>query len=252
MSQIIVPSRKLWTPPQKQRGYVVLDGYRGAGGGGDPHWPNVASLLRFDSADGSTSFIDETGKLWTGYPGAEIDTSQSMFGGSSLLVNGIGGYINTASHGDFNFGSGDFTIEMFVRIFSAAAHQMFICRRNASGYTPFGIRVLGGKLGQLVSKTGSTWEVTSEDSVAFPANQWVHVVQERYGSTVTLYKAGTAVAASVLTGSVMTSDDPIQVSRFGPTGLYVAGHIDELRVTKGVARYMSNFTPPAAPFPNHA
>lgn len=34
MSQIIVPSRKLWTPPQKQRGYVVLDAYQSGGGGG--------------------------------------------------------------------------------------------------------------------------------------------------------------------------------------------------------------------------
>ena len=34
MSRLIVPSRKLWTPPQRQRGYVVLDGYRGGGGGG--------------------------------------------------------------------------------------------------------------------------------------------------------------------------------------------------------------------------
>lgn len=39
MSQIIMPSRKLWTPPQKQRGYVVLDGYRGAGGGGGTWGP---------------------------------------------------------------------------------------------------------------------------------------------------------------------------------------------------------------------
>ncbi|MDI6787615.1 MAG: hypothetical protein QME51_04520, partial [Planctomycetota bacterium] len=73
------------------------------------------ALLHFDGTDASTTFIDESGKIWTRYGNAQIDTAQSKFGGASGLFDGAGDYITTPDHNDFNLGSGNFTVDLRVR-----------------------------------------------------------------------------------------------------------------------------------------
>ena len=73
------------------------------------------ALLHFNGSDTSTTFTDESGKTWTGAVTAQLDTAQKKFGTASLLLDGDSDYISTPDHADFDVGSGDFTIDFWVR-----------------------------------------------------------------------------------------------------------------------------------------
>src|SRR5690606_11367203 len=103
----------------------------------DPHWANVVSLLHFDGSNSSTTITDETGTSWTAYDGAAISTAQSVFGGASAFLDGGSDTIrHTSDQPDFDFGSGDFTIECRIRPSSLPAlvgqYRFIISKDNTS------------------------------------------------------------------------------------------------------------------------
>ena len=82
---------------------------------------NTISLLAFDGDDASTDFVDESGKLWTAYGAAQLDTAQKVYGSASGLFNGSAAtYITTPFHSDFAIGGGDWTVDLRVRFNSVA------------------------------------------------------------------------------------------------------------------------------------
>ena len=90
------------------------------------------ALLHFDGADTSTTITDESGKTWTPAGTAQIDTAQYKWT-SSLLLDGNSDYISTPDHDDFNVGSGDFTIDFWVRFNSvpgAGGYSCFFAQRT--------------------------------------------------------------------------------------------------------------------------
>jgi hypothetical protein len=93
-------------------------------------------------------------------------------------------------------------------------------------------------------------------SASVPANQWCHVAACRSGTSVQIYVDGVAQgpSASVSASQVFATDGKLSLFRGGPgsggNDAFFVGMIDELRVTKGVARYTANFTPPTAPLPD--
>jgi hypothetical protein len=108
----------------------------------------VSANLKFDGADGSTTIVDEKGHTFTASGNAQIDTAQSKFGGSSLLVDGTGDYASSGDHADFELGSGIHAMRAFVRFnslpgagtiaswftkFSGADHSYFFGLQNNAG-----------------------------------------------------------------------------------------------------------------------
>ena len=93
------------------------------------------ALLHFDGADASTTFTDESGKTWTPAGTAQIDTAQSVFGGASGLFDGDSDYISTPTGSDFDFGSGNLTIDFWVRVSSTAELQPIFCLSGVYGST---------------------------------------------------------------------------------------------------------------------
>lgn len=74
-------------------------------------------LLHCDGTDGSTTFSDNgvTGHTVTANGNAQIDTAQSKFGNASGLFDGTGDYLTIPDHADWNFGTGNFTIDAWIR-----------------------------------------------------------------------------------------------------------------------------------------
>lgn len=201
-------------------------------------------LMHFDGADGSTTFTDESGLVWTKYGDAQIDTAQSKFGGASLLLDGTGDYLTTPATASLAFGTNDFTVECWVRTAVTAAKLIIGCYANSSQ---------GWSLNTDSSNypyfncTGDGIDVQS--SQALSTNTWHHLAVTRRGSALRIFIDG------VLKGSATNSESAIcpGVVRIGRlsdsfTSLDWNGHIDELRVLNGRAVYTEDFTPPTSAF----
>lgn len=219
--------------------------------GGDPHWASVSALLHFDGPNDSTAIVDEKGNVWTAYNNARISTSQSKFGGSSLYLDGSSDYIETPFATPFVLGSGDFTIEAFIRP-AAAVDGSVISQRN-SGAAGWAIEARGTGAVWVRALIGGIWSdtriTTSPGVVAL--NAWSHLAFVRHGDSWTIYVNGNNEGAITSSGVIDNNAAPLRLGRSQQSSENdFNGHIDEVRVTKGVARYTGNFTPPTAPFPN--
>jgi hypothetical protein len=93
----------------------------------DASYSSVSSLLHLNGANGSTVFTDNapTPKTWSSVSSAALSDSNFRFGTASLSLNGTSQYISTPQSTDFDFGTGDFTIEAWVYRNSTATFSIF-------------------------------------------------------------------------------------------------------------------------------
>lgn len=225
---------------------LMMAGAAGGGGGGaDPYWANVVSLLHFDGENGSTSLTDETGRAWSAVNSAIIDASQSKFGGSSCLFNANNSYAQAAASNDFGFGTGDFTVETHARWLSGAGRgYIFDTGTNKSAL------IITASSGLVEVYGPSSW-VINAGSTPFVTGQWYHLALVRNGNAWTFYRDGVAYVSNASdTRSWGDSTVAFRIGNSGAAETRHIGNLDEFRITKGVARYTANFTPPTAPFPN--
>ncbi len=202
---------------------------------------NTALLLNFTNA----GIIDSTGKNNAEtLADAKISTTQSKFGDSSMFFDGTGDYLLFPSSRNFELPA-DFTIEFWMYPTSVSAEPAIFSIGDTDPNTSL-IRISGTKLQFWI--IGSTSGITTCNTV-ININTWYHVAWVRSGSStnnVKLYLNG--VQDGVATKTAVIPVYPAVVARYGSTqdsGSF-AGYIDDLRVTKNIARYTANFTPPTS------
>jgi len=150
--------------------------------------------------------------------------------------------------------TGNFTIELWVNTANGSLAQQLLLRRAAVTARGFVMDInsyVANKVGFLCGDTNTTaWEVTLTSTTSVNSNTWYHLAVVRSGNTFSLYVNG--VSEATATSSVVIADDTSNLLiGVGDTGTtYLNGYIDDLRITKGYARYTSNFTPPTKAFPN--
>jgi hypothetical protein len=182
---------------------------------------------------------------------AQISTAQSKFGGASMLFDGSGDRLYGPSNQNFNFGTGDFTIEFWVNPISQGGHGS----SNNDCLIDFrpGSNGVYGTLYIFSNGTGVYWYVNSANRItggAISNSVWTHIALCRASGSTRLFLNGTQ-SGSTYTDSNNYLVSPIMIGEFndGTGGGNFNGYIDDLRITKGYARYTANFTPPTAPFP---
>jgi hypothetical protein len=222
-------------------------------GGGDSNYGSVVYLAGFENgSDGSTTFIDEAkGKSCSTNGNAQIDTGQFKFGTASALFDGSGDWIGVGSAGDtdFDFTDGAFTIELFVRFAGGGTEQGLLDIRGTQDTISIG-RLLGSLYFRWVDGGGSTRDATYSWS---PTNGiWYHICCEREasGGKSRLYIDGVMRGSQTNSNAIRTvADAQLRIGRWD--SFYVNGNIDEIRITKGIARYASDagFAVPAAAYP---
>jgi hypothetical protein len=206
----------------------------------------VSLLLNFTNA----GIIDSTAKndLVT-VNSAQISTAQSKFGGASMLFDGTTDYLTLQANPDLALGSGDWTVECWVYL-NATANEV----------TVFGSKnyYVSGKNGNFVLRVGNTnvfyvfngqTAVTNiSPSSNWSTGVWTHAAWVRSSGTVTVYRNGVSIGSTANTTDLVDSANGGYIAvNFSngslASGTELNGYIDDLRITKGIARYTANFTP---------
>ncbi len=220
----------------------------------DPYFSSVVALLHMDGADGSTTFTDVKGHTFTPAGNAQIDTAQSQFGGAAGLFDGTDDYLSAPASSDWALGAASgnvFTVEGWVRISSQLTSRGVIGNRPAAGASPANSTwqiLFYTTAGKLEVHTDSAIWLAS--TIAIADNTWTHFALTCDGTTLRWFIGG-AAAGSTTTLYNLSTTNTLQVARDLNTSVgQFLGWLDELRITKGVARYTSGFTPPILPFAN--
>jgi hypothetical protein len=228
----------------KQRGFIMTPYGFGAAGGSDPNIGNVGALLHMDGTNGSTTFTDVKGNTWS--PNAcTITTAHSKFGGASADFTATGARLQTGSASWFDMGAGDFTIECWAKKGTGGTGDQHLFDAWSGRFL---FRYRGGSPQVFVSAVASpllSFSATISSSV------FDHVVFQRSGNVWGVAFAGTWVGSVTQSGTMSSTGNTLTIGNSNGGSDCFGGYIDEVRVTKGVARYpTTSFTPPTAAFPN--
>jgi hypothetical protein len=214
----------------------------------DPDYASVSLRLRCDGADGSTTFTDLSpdARTVTANGNAHVETDQSKWGGASLALDGTGDYLSLTGE---SFGTGNFTIEAWIRVASPASSFMIFESRNQD-LTENGFVFYVRGTQKLTIGRGNPFSPT-EGTTNVPADTWQHVALTRSGTTVRGYLNG--AREFEVTDSRNYNLTAWRIGQSWSPGTISAGYIDDVRITTGVARYTgATLTVPTAAFPNSA
>jgi hypothetical protein len=219
----------------------------------DTHFANIGLLCHFDGADGATTTVDSSanGHTLTANGNAQLDTAQSVFGGSSYLGDGSGDYFAVPDHASLDLGTGAFTIEFRLRMNSTAAIQCIMSKGNGtSTASQWELFFNNGAPHLTFAEGGSYRAETANNSIA--AATWYAIALERSGGgAYQFYVDGLSNGSTTTDSSSLDNTSVLRIgSSNGSGGGALNGWIDELRITKGVARYGGNYTPATSAFPN--
>jgi hypothetical protein len=173
---------------------------------------------------------------------AQISTAQSKFGGASMAFDGTGDWLTAPNSKGLYIGSGDFTIEGWLYLNALGSVRAIVSQFNSNGSGPGW--TLYTKTTNVLEFYGGSGTVTVTGTAAIAATTWTHFAVVRSGSTITIYVNGTA--GGTATNSSFSDDTSALVyvgGRADSASLALNGYIDDLRITKGYARYTANFTP---------
>jgi hypothetical protein len=219
--------------------------------GADPYFSSVSLLMH---ADGSGSTIRDSSAnalAVTAYGSAIQSTTQSRFGGSSLYLDGSA-WIGSSASAAFGMGTGDFTCEGWY--YPTSNSSTFANLVNLGSYSTGVLMRLAG------SSTGGDWlylanaslmSGTRLSSTQVPANTWTHIALVRSSGVVSVYVNGSLFAQQSGVTSDIGSSQTLTIGRDAHSSTaYFTGYMDDIRITKGTARYMSSFSVPTAAFPD--
>lgn len=206
----------------------------------DPYWNSVVLAMHMDD----TGLTDLKGHAVTLKGNVARSSTQSKFGGYSAAFDGSGDLASVASSSDFAFGTGDFTIEFFVRQAVAGSAVLIDCRPNSSSN--------GEYITMYVDASVIYLYVSAAVRITGPvvsAGAWHHIALSRSSGSTRLFVDGTQAGATYADATSYISC-PVNIGSSGDLVWVLNGYIDDLRVTKGVARYTANFAVPTEAFPN--
>ena len=172
--------------------------------------------------------------------GVTFSASESRFYGVSAYFDGNDEITINQSGNIFDFGTGDFTIEIWARPSSTSGDQYIIsweCPGPNAGHAGFNIYQGNWRLGAFNNDlTGG--------STGLAANTWVHLAMARQGTTLRTFING-ALQDEHSNSDNMSSTTALTLGKYaGGASLRFTGYMQDLRVYKGVAKYTSSFNPP--------
>ena len=223
---------------------------------GDSNWASVVTLVHFDGANAGTTLHDSSlsNHTVTATNSAQLTTSFAAFGTASadfVTHHGSDPVITATNSADYQFGSGTFTIEGWV--YPTAANNSYIIHTGLASASNKGWGLSYNSATPALTfgySTAGTATTNISGTVTLTLNAWTHVAADYDGSTLRVYAGGSVVGSSTLSGGLFATTAALAIGNDNNTNVAPwAGYIDEIRVTKGVARYAGAYTPPTYAFP---
>lgn len=180
---------------------------------------------------------------------ARISTAIRRNGSASLAFDGNNDWLFTPGNRVLNFGSGNWTVEAWVYLNAMptsdawptnfSSHFVLTCVGTFNGGD--GWNTIIGQTRLLIHSNDTQYAGTAHGMVI---NTWYHIAYVRNGNTIFFYVNGNPTGSVAFSGSLGVGTHTWIGCETGQ-GAFFNGFVDDLRVTRGVARYTAAFTPPA-------
>lgn len=213
---------------------------------GDPYWSSVDLLLPLNGANNSTTVTDVSNTPRTFNTNINIfhSTSIKKYGSASLSLPGSTSIATTSITNSTAIGTGDFTLELWAYRTNSQTDRGIIHIGPANDSYD------GVAIG--VNASAGTWGIYANNgertgTIGATQNTWAHLAVTRTGGTTRLWVNG--VQSLSVADATNYTDRTINIGLWYGGGYSFAGYIDDVRLTVGVARYTSAFTPPTEAHP---
>lgn len=220
-------------------------------------YSNVKLNCHMSGTNGGTTFTDTSAgaKTITVNGNAQTSTAQARIGSSSGLFDGTGDYLTVPDSADWDFGSGDYSVEMQVRT-AATTRQVLIANYQdpATGWVMQISLTSAGRI--LFNETGDgpDWDSDPSGGAGYnpiATNTWVHAVVSRVSNVLRAFIEGECVFSVADSQSISGSSKPLHIGRLTDvsTAIDFNGYMQEVRVIKGEG-YPRSFVVQTAPHPD--
>ena len=207
-------------------------------------------LLHFETQDESSVTAP---KIPTFVGDAQLDTAQkeSLTGNTytqaSLRLDGTGDYVTIPDSADWDITTGDYTIEAFLMIDDLPGDgiKQTIASQYASAtsYWELGILNTGGTYSIYFNFYNGAAKSATVDFVTLNADTFYHIAMVKSGSNYYFFQKGALLGTMQTSAfSVLAVAGVLQIGAYNTTNNPFDGWIDELRISKGLARWTAAFT----------
>lgn len=228
----------------------------------DLHFSSVTFLLHCDGTNGSTTFTDTSGtpKTVTAVGNAQVSTTDPKFGTGALLLDGTGDNLSVAHNSALSCDSADFTVEGWAKFTTKTNSAQLIEKSGTVGSSfpnwSLELDSTATKLKGNVCSTGSPGTVrgTVTSTTTIPTGTWFHFAMVKDGSTLRLFYNGVQESTAAISGTPSDGAAGAMLLGFQASGtgaMYMNGRLDDVRITKGYARYgAAGFVPLSNAYPD--
>ena len=218
----------------------------------DPDFSSVVLLLDFAGVDGATDITDlsNSAHVDTFVSDAEVDTGNQVIGENSLLLPSTDDAVTFPTSSDFDFGTGDFTVECHFYSTAFEADQAQISIYGPP--TGWWMRTNGDEAAPEKIEFGDEDTTILSEDITIVDATWYHLAVSRSGTTMRAFLDGVQAGSGTTDSTDLepgASSTPLVIGGLTTTLQGVVGAVAAIRITKGVARYTTNFTPPTVFYP---
>jgi hypothetical protein len=182
---------------------------------------------------------------------ARVSTAEKKFGTGSMLFNGSTDYLSTINKQDLSLGSGNFTIECWVYANSIGSFNGVFAQwpnNGGSVNNSFVLESVGSNMMFYWCEGSTLFGPATLGTIT--TGSWIYYAICRSGNILYPFKNGILGTTVSITQTLNSPTSNITVGGLVAGSGYWDGYIDDLRITKGVARYTANFTPPTQALPD--
>jgi hypothetical protein len=182
---------------------------------------------------------------------AQISTANKKYGTGSMYFDGTNDMLSIPYSQLNNLGTGDFTLECWFKATSVPVlHQALISSYANNSVGSWAIKLRNTSTDVLgFAYFDSTWRDVNTSISVMSDLAWHHVAVVRSSSTLTIYVDGVNKGSFACSAALTGGGNPLTIAYIGNDNTYTPCYVDDVRITKGIARYTANFTPPALTLP---